>query len=92
MDCLRMLDYFKIRLIIRKNILIYTFPQKGQAYLYLCIVSNFFINFLSEEPYLTPYFLDIPTFFVRLVIAIYKKRFFLDILINNLLLLKRLKY
>lgn len=45
-----------------------TFPHSGQTYLYLCMVSNFFISFLNEEPYLGPYFLVMPTFLVLLVI------------------------
>ena len=52
-----------------------TFPQNGQIYLYLCIVSNFFINLRREEPYLTPYFLEIPTFLVLFVI-VFDKDFF----------------
>ena len=61
--------------------MIFTLPQNGLIYLYLYIVSNFAINFLSLEPYLTPYFLEIPTFYVLLVIVI--KDLEISFLLNN---------
>ena len=47
-----------------------TFPQKGDTYLALCVISNFLTTFLREAPYLTPYFPQIPTFFVLFAIII----------------------
>lgn len=44
-----------------------TFPH-GAIYFICCWISNFFVIFLKDEPYLTPYLPQIPTFFVLLAI------------------------
>ena len=48
-----------------------TFPQNGQPYLACWVISNFLTTFLREAPYLVPYFLVIPTFWVLLAISMY---------------------
>ena len=45
------------------------FPQKLHEYFECCDTSIFLIIFLSEAPYLVPYFPTIPTFLVRLAIV-----------------------
>jgi hypothetical protein len=40
-------------------------PQKAHVYLAWDEISSFLACFLSEAPYLVPYFPVIPTFFVR---------------------------